>query len=372
MSRPSRPGAFRFDYQYPDDETIKVGFIGCGGHSYRHIYPTFQFAPIRLVATCDLFEDRAKWYAKKFGADRYYTDYHKMLSKEDLDAVFVVTGFDRETGLPTYPPIVMDCMNAGCHVWEEKPPADDVATIEKELEISKKTGKFVVIGFKNAFYPSVQKMKEITEQKDFSLTTISVRYGGGNYIAIPTAEDMKDPKNRTRFFFLDILDKPFAVLNLLGGKMEHIYYERNATNGGGFVTIRFMNGVIGMLHCAKGQSETSVCERFEAIGKDSNIIVDNGIKFAYYRQSGPRANAGFTQYFPERFDASIYWEPEFTKGQLHNRNLMLLGYWGEVYYFAKCVLENTRPKINGLEDALEYLKFFEAFKEGEKKIIEIN
>jgi len=87
-----------------NEKEVKVGFIGCGSHSFRNIYPTFQFAPINLVATCDLSLEKAKAFANKFGAKNAYSDYHKMLETEDLDAIFVVTGYD-EKGRPTYPDI---------------------------------------------------------------------------------------------------------------------------------------------------------------------------------------------------------------------------------------------------------------------------
>ena len=37
-----------------DAPRIRAGFIGCGSHSFRNIYPTFQFAPVDLRAVCDL------------------------------------------------------------------------------------------------------------------------------------------------------------------------------------------------------------------------------------------------------------------------------------------------------------------------------
>ncbi len=37
-----------------DEPQIKAGFIGCGSHSFRNLYPVFQFTPVDLVAVCDL------------------------------------------------------------------------------------------------------------------------------------------------------------------------------------------------------------------------------------------------------------------------------------------------------------------------------
>lgn len=77
-----------------DQPEIRAGFIGCGSHSFRNVYPTFQFAPVNLVAACDLRLFQAEAYAAKFGAKAAYDDFRKMIEKEDLDAVFVVTNYN--------------------------------------------------------------------------------------------------------------------------------------------------------------------------------------------------------------------------------------------------------------------------------------
>ena len=89
-----------------DEPEIRAGFIGCGSHSYRHIYPTFQFAPVSLAATCDLDIGKVRAFAAKFGAKSAYDDYRVMLEREELDAVFVVTGYD-DIGRPLYPDLAI-------------------------------------------------------------------------------------------------------------------------------------------------------------------------------------------------------------------------------------------------------------------------
>jgi len=32
---------------------IKMGFIGCGSHAFRNIFPCLQYLPVDLVAVCD-------------------------------------------------------------------------------------------------------------------------------------------------------------------------------------------------------------------------------------------------------------------------------------------------------------------------------
>src|SRR5206468_10876079 len=92
----------KFNYEY--ERKLRVAYLGCGGHSFRNIFPCFQFAPVDLVAVCDLQEARAAAFARQFGARRHYTDYARMLAEERPEAVFIVTGYDA-AGRPTYPPL---------------------------------------------------------------------------------------------------------------------------------------------------------------------------------------------------------------------------------------------------------------------------
>jgi len=41
-------------YNFEFKKKLRAGFIGCGGHSYRNVYPVFQYVPVDLVSVCDL------------------------------------------------------------------------------------------------------------------------------------------------------------------------------------------------------------------------------------------------------------------------------------------------------------------------------
>src|SRR5689334_8657581 len=103
-----------YQHEYPNK--LRTGFIGCGGHAFRNIYPTSQYAPVDLVAVCDLDASRAAACAKIFGANRSYSNHREMLEREKLELVFIVTNLD-ETGRPRYPQLAADCLRAGAHTW---------------------------------------------------------------------------------------------------------------------------------------------------------------------------------------------------------------------------------------------------------------
>lgn len=354
-------------YNFEYERRIKAGFIGCGGHSFRNIYPTFLYAPIDLVAVCDLDRNRAETYKTLFGAKRSYENYREMLKNEDLEAVFVVTNY--ENYIPRYPRLAIDIMNAGCHAWIEKPPASSIQEVHEMIQVSQRTGKFVMVGFKKIFFNAIAKVKEIINSEEFGEpSSIYVRYPQH----LPRLEDREDP--RKMLGFLDHIGHPGSILHYLMGKMRHVYFEWEPFNGGAIATIQFLSSAIGALHLTAGQSGTSPLERVEVIGRGCNVVVDNGVKLTYYRRGdrGPGGYGRSTSYIGKDETAPIYWEPEFSLGQLYNKAVFLLGYAPEIIYFAECVLNNTPPEKSNLETAMEVTKLYEAFKKPSGRKIEIN
>jgi predicted dehydrogenase len=164
-----------------------------------------------------------------------------------------------------------------------------------------------------------------------------------------------------------------SVVNYMMGKVHTLYFERSE-NGGGYGLFKFRSGATGVIHFAQGMSGTSPLERLEVIGDGANVVVDNGVKLTYYRpgERGPGGYGRSTSFIGSDDHAPIYWEPEFALGQLYNKGIFMLGYYGEVKHFVDCVRSNTPPAKCGLEDALEITKVFEAFMRPEREIIVIN
>ena len=344
-------GRIRYNAEY--GRKLRAGFIGCGGHSYRNIFPTFQYAPIDLVAVCDIDAKKAATFASTFGAEMFYTDYRKMLANEDLDAVFVVTDYD-ENFEPRFPQIAMDIMKAGCHAWIEKPPASSTEQIRKMMAVEKQTGKFTMVGFKKMFFPAIVELKRIMSRKEFGKAgSISVRYPQ----SLPPPQKRKDRKEMV--WFLDHIVHPASIMQYLMGPVESVFFQSCGRNGDSVSTIRFASGAVGALHLAAGQSGTSPLERVEVVGQGANAVVENGVKLTYYRpgKRGPGGYSRGSSYIGKPADAPLCWEPEFSLGELCNQAIFLLGYVGEVLEFCDCVLKKRKPEAAGLSDALEIMKF---------------
>ena len=297
-----------------------------------------------------------------------------MMEEEKLDVIFIVTGYD-ERGHITYPQLASDCLKRGVNVWVEKPPVNSIDDVKMLRSAIEESGKKLAIGFKKMFFPANTKMKETIEMKEFGqIRSISIRYP----VYIVSVEELNyegvDRKGwEPRVSFLDRLCHPVCLLQYLQGRIDSMFYSR-AENGAGFALFNMKSGATASIYFLFSQSRSSINERTEVTGDGANIVVEDNRRLTYYR---PIQNKGFRQYgrssdfTGNMSDAPIIWEPEFSQGNLYNKNIFLLGYYHEIYYFCDAVLNNKEIKIGGIDDAEEGIKIYEAFKQGPNRLTKI-
>ena len=344
--------AYNFEYE----RRLRVCFIGAGSHSFRNVYPTFQYAPVELVAIADIQGERAEAYARQFGARSYYTDYRQMLDQERPDAVFIVTSYHPD-GRVQATDLALDALARGSHVWMEKPTASSTAEIRQLIEASKAHQRYVMTGLKKIFTPAIEKVKQLISTPDFGhISSCYLRYPQ----AMPDFEKRQDLRQLTGL--LDHIYHPGAVLCYLMGKVHRLSYEWEPHNGGSITALRFHSGAVGTLHMCAGVSASSPLEYLEIVGEKANIVVQNGLKITYYRKANSLAYGRSASYMVDEKEAPLYWEPEFSLGQLYNKNLFYLGYVPEVLHFCESVLAGRAPEKGTLEQSLEIMKLFEAYR----------
>ncbi|WP_157812120.1 Gfo/Idh/MocA family protein [Alteribacter populi] len=346
----------KFNYEYTNK--INAGFIGCGAHSFRNVYPTFDYAPVDLVAVCDLNLERAEIYRKRFGAERAYTDYQEMIKKEDLDAIFVVLNFDRN-GRPLYPKILPEIMKAGIPVWVEKPISYTTKEAEELMELEAKYNVQVLVSNKRYFYPSFEGAKKVVESEKFGGATSIT----GRYPLTLTPFNEESGEREGLHWFLDICH-PVSGMQYLMGDIDEMCFVDHQPSGNVHTLFKFKSGAVGSLHLPSTQSETSPKEKYEVIGNSENIVIDNAVRLGYYQGKKGSGEYGKAPSFigDDPLNGPVHWEPEFSLGQLHNKNLFTQGMVQSVNHFTEAVLENKQVERATLRDAWHLTQIFEAYK----------
>ena len=132
---------------------IKFGLIGCGRIAHRHAEHIKNKA--KLVAVCDIVEEKAIKLAEKYGA-RSYTSVAKMLQCEklELDVITICSpnGLHAEHSIQS--------LKAGFHTLCEKPLAINVSDCGDMILAAEKSNKRLFAIKQNRFNPPVEAVKK--------------------------------------------------------------------------------------------------------------------------------------------------------------------------------------------------------------------
>lgn len=113
---------------------IRVGVIGCGSVSTKYL-PHLAACPfVELVSTCDIIPDRAARAAKEHGLAHHYPQVEAMLAGEPFELFVNLTDMQEHEGLNRR------ALEAGRHVWSEKPLANSLAGGQELLKLASQQG----------------------------------------------------------------------------------------------------------------------------------------------------------------------------------------------------------------------------------------
>lgn len=107
---------------------IRTGVIGCGSVSNSYL-PSLTNCPfVEVVSLCDIKPDRARRQAEKCRVANHYPNVDAMLQGVPFDFLVNLTDMQEHEGLNRR------ALEAGKHVWSEKPIANSLAAGQKLLE----------------------------------------------------------------------------------------------------------------------------------------------------------------------------------------------------------------------------------------------
>ena len=149
---------------------IKLGFIGIGGNNLGHLRRLKDLEDARIVAVCDVIEERAQKGAEEFSASPYL-DFRTMLDKEELDAVYVSVPCD------AHGDIELAVIEKGCHMFVEKPVTMDVEEGLQIAEAAEAAGIITGSGYQLRYMHNADRMSTYLHGKDIGLVNV-VRWGG--------------------------------------------------------------------------------------------------------------------------------------------------------------------------------------------------
>ncbi len=119
-----------FAVSFPDKK-IKVAVIGCGSVSTQYLPHLSKSKFVEIVSVCDIIPERAVTRAKEYNVPNHYPHIDQMLAGAPFDMMITLTDMQEHGRLNR------QALNAGRHVWSEKPMANTYREGKALLDLAK-------------------------------------------------------------------------------------------------------------------------------------------------------------------------------------------------------------------------------------------
>ena len=241
-------------------ERLRVGQAGLG-YWGRNLARNFDdLTDLRWL--CDASEERQAEFAERYPDARVTGGFDELLAADDVDAVVIATP------VPTHYPLARAALEAGKHVFVEKPPAMRAVEMEELIELADARGLVLMPGHLLLYHPAVQKLKELID--DGELGEVLVVYGNRQNLG-------KIRTDENALWSLGVHD--LSVIQYL---IQEEIVEA-AAHGDAFLTdgvedvvfcyLRFASGKIAHMHLS--WLDPHKMRRLTVVGRDKMAVFDD-------------------------------------------------------------------------------------------------
>jgi predicted dehydrogenase len=137
---------------------IRVGIIGCGKIADSHAGQIKRIAGCEIVGVCDSELLMAKQLYERFTVRNYFDDVDRFLGESRPDVVHITTPPQSHFDLGR------KCLEAGCHVYIEKPFTMNTAEAEELIRIAVMKNLMVTVGHDDQFSHATRRMRELIDK----------------------------------------------------------------------------------------------------------------------------------------------------------------------------------------------------------------
>jgi predicted dehydrogenase len=136
---------------------IRVGIIGCGKMADQHAQQIRRIPETEIVGVCDNEPLMAKQMAERFKIKHEFSDARAMLESVPLDVIHITTP------PASHFPLAKMCLEAGLHVYVEKPFTLDASEAEELFRLAEINGRKITAGHNAQFTPAMVRMRQLVK-----------------------------------------------------------------------------------------------------------------------------------------------------------------------------------------------------------------
>jgi predicted dehydrogenase len=215
-----------------------------------------------LVWLCDVDDERRAQAAQSYPSALVTSSFEDVLADESVEAVVVATP------VPTHYELARRALEAGKHVFVEKPPAMRGAEMEDLCELAEERGRVLMPGHLLLYHPGVQKLKEIVDSGELG----EVLYVYGNRQNLGTFRT-----NENALWSLGVHDLS-VLLYLIDEEPSEVRAHGNAFLSRGvedvvFCYLRFPSGKMAHMHLSS--LDPHKIRRITVVGNERMAVFDD-------------------------------------------------------------------------------------------------
>lgn len=251
-------------------EPLKLGIVGCGFVTETRHLPTLQEVPeIRVVALADLDLSRCERVASGFGQPTCYPDAEALLASSDADAVAVCTPSS------THAEVALRALDAGRHVFLEKPIALSMADADRLVERAGTLSVTTTVAFNQRYHPLVREARALLREGALgSVTAITTRMTGAR-LAQPDLPAWRRRRELGGGGFLEKLVHHYDLWRfLLDDEVEAVFGDSRCTRADDDTTVVIGRMRNGALAHAFGSDLSPLSNEVLVHGEKGSLLVD--------------------------------------------------------------------------------------------------
>jgi predicted dehydrogenase len=239
---------------------VTVGIAGLG-HWGKNLVRNFdELAELR--ALCDIAPELRESFARRHPGARISGDFSELVGDPELDAVVIATP------VPTHYALAKQALEAGKHVFVEKPPAMRGEEMEELVALAAERDLTCMPGHLLLYHPAVRKLKQLVDAGE--LGDVLCVYGNRQNLGIIR-------KDENALWSLGVHDLS-VILYLLDEEPNEAWAHGNSFLNPGvedvvFCYLRFPSGKIAHMHLS--WLDPHKMRRITVVGRDKMAVFDD-------------------------------------------------------------------------------------------------
>ena len=238
----------------------RVAHAGVGGWGKNVVRVVGELADLAWI--CDTDRARLDEYAQRYPQAQLTRDFGDLLADDEVEAVVIATP------VPTHHELAKAALEAGKHVFVEKPPAMRVEEMEELVALAEARDLVLMPGHLLLYHPGLRKVKELVDTGE--LGEVACVYGNRQNLGVIRS-------NENALWSLGVHDLS-VILWLLGEEPSEavahgVDYLQKGIEDVVFCFLRFPSGKVAHMHLS--WLDPHKMRKMTVVGREKMVVFDD-------------------------------------------------------------------------------------------------